>query len=166
MLFSTNSVAIHASVRLMACSLSTREEAWVPPQVSGVHTFQGQRLHVLQVGLGTFNAFLRNICDKDEEYPLLTWLLQAVGDQSKNLRGVGVEPVSEHIANLQSSLQQLPNSTLVQAAMSKSKRTVDVYGITPEAYQGYLDEAHPSDLQRFTEHLMFMRNMSCWPGPP
>ena len=133
----------------------------MPPQVSGVHTFQCQRLHLLQVGLGTFNTFLRNTCDKDEEYPLLTWLLQAVGDQSKNLRGVGVEPVSEHIANLQSSLQQLPNSTLVQAAMSKSERTVDIYGITPNAYQRYLDEVHPSDLQRFTEHLLFIRNMSC-----
>ena len=127
----------------------------------GSQSFQGQRLHVLQVGLGTFDTFLKNVCEGKETFPLLTWLLEAVSDPSKSLRGVGVEPMPEHVGSLKPFLQHMPNTTLVQAAMSRCEQSVDVYGLPNDAYNECLDKVCVSQRENFAEEAEFIRNMSC-----
>ena len=94
--------------------------------VIGSHNFQGGRLNILQIGLGTFSTFLQNLTDADEAYGELSWLLQASRDSSATLLGIGVEPVPKHVDRLKSRMHLLPNAALVRAAVSKESRCVEI----------------------------------------
>ena len=78
--------------------------------VYGNRDFQGQRLNVLQIGLGTYGTFLQNLAYPDQAHMSIAWLLKAVSDRSNSLLGVGVEPVPEHIGTLRPCLADLPNT--------------------------------------------------------
>lgn len=118
---------------------------------------------MLQIGLGTFGNFLQNLTDPDEVYAPVQWLLEASSNPSCSLLGVGVEPVSEHVERLAPALRELPNSSLVRAAVKGGGdgQSVPVYTITPEKYQSYLDQVAPEKLQDFADAVLFLQNMSC-----
>ena len=147
----------------ICCGQNRNADAFTVDRVPcwGSQNFQGLRLHVLQVGLGTFDTFLKNVCDGKETFPLLTWLLEAVSDPSKSLRGVGVEPMPEHVGSLKPFLQHMPNTTLVQAAMSRCEQSVDVYGLPNDAYNECLHKVCVSQRENFAQEAEFIRNMSC-----
>ena len=92
-----------------------RSSQWVP--ISGVRNFNGERLQVLQIGLGTFGTFLHNNISPDDYDPVVNWLLDAASDSTSTIRGVGVEPAPEHATKLLPALEILPNVALVQAAI-------------------------------------------------
>ena len=129
--------------------------------VTGVQHHRGQRLHILQIGLGTFNTFVHNLTDPDEEHWNLTWLLGASSNRSKDLLGVGVEPVPEHVSRLRPALKSLPNASLVQAAIGKGDEKVTVSTVTHEHVLQCLGEVQPSEQQSFCDAVSFLRNMYC-----
>ena len=142
--------------------MSSREQ---PPlsfgQVWGFQNFQQRRLQVLQIGLGTFGTFLHNACDSDEVYANLTWLLASTSDDSRSMLGVGVEPVPEHISALRPFLELMPNSSLVQAAVSRRESTVDVYSLPLGVYEKCLAVVDPSQRESFIMECSYVLNMSC-----
>ena len=57
-------------------------------------------------------------------------LLKAVSDQSNLLLGVDAEPMPEHVGTLRPCLKDLPNTSLVQAAITTETQSVDIYTVT------------------------------------
>lgn len=146
----------------MVC-LEHGEAAGQPAErlVDGLPDFGGQRLNILQIGLGTFGTFLQNLTKPQEVYPVVSWLLEAASNSSTNLLGVGVEPVPEHVERLQPLLRWLPNAALVRAAVGSMDQDVEVHAITPERYRKYVQTVRPTELQAFDDLVLFLRNMSC-----
>mmetsp|Transcript_31857 Transcript_31857/g.75600 ORF Transcript_31857/g.75600 Transcript_31857/m.75600 type:complete len:548 (-) Transcript_31857:60-1703(-) len=129
--------------------------------VTGCSDFQGHKLNMLQVGLGTFGTFIQNLTVPDEVFPGVSWLLNACTDGSKQLRAIGVEPVPEHADRLRPLLQGLPGAALVQAAVSAEERNVEVHAITPKCYEDCVQELLPKQQEAFDFLVSFLRNMSC-----
>eukprot|EP00928_Gymnodinium_smaydae_P014477 TRINITY_DN1530_c0_g2_i1.p1 TRINITY_DN1530_c0_g2~~TRINITY_DN1530_c0_g2_i1.p1 ORF type:complete len:604 (-),score=104.13 TRINITY_DN1530_c0_g2_i1:134-1945(-) len=129
--------------------------------IAGVRDFGGARLHILQIGLGTFGTFIDNLARDGGDHPAVSWLLSACSDSTRTLRGVGVEPVLEHIARLGQEVQKLPNASLVQAAIGSEPGEVKVYGLSRKAYERYLAEVPLECRQAFDDAVLYLRNMSC-----
>ena len=131
----------------------------------GTPDFEGGLVNIVQVGLGTNKIFVFDVaCDAHQTHPQMAWLLESVSNRSKSLRGVGVEPVPEHIQSLQPVLAQLPHVALVQAAMSNRHRedVVDVYGISPDVHDDKsLRHLCGKKRKLFHEQVEYLRNMSC-----
>ena len=98
--------------------------------VEGVQIFAGQRLHVLQIGLGAFGTFVEHITDEKERYQFLSWLLPAVTDSSSVLRAVGLEPLRHITSKLAPMLKGLPSAPLVQAAVGCNSQ--DLFNVHAE----------------------------------
>ena len=130
--------------------------------ITGVHDFRGQRLHFLQIGLGTFGTVIQNLTKPEEVYAGVEWLLEAASDDSPLLRSVGVEPVPEHAARLRPYLQKLPHSALVQAAVVRhGGQQVAVHALDADCYQSYLRQVKATDRNAFVDAALYLRNMSC-----
>jgi len=128
--------------------------------VFGKSHFQGNRLNILQIGLGTCRTFLQNLTDWEQEDEGVTWLMDSASNKSRTLLGVGVEPVPEHVEWLRQALQHLPNTSLVQAAIGKRSQEVTVYTITPEQYAECLKSADPAEEDAVKRSVLYLRNMS------
>eukprot|EP00928_Gymnodinium_smaydae_P014476 TRINITY_DN1530_c0_g1_i1.p1 TRINITY_DN1530_c0_g1~~TRINITY_DN1530_c0_g1_i1.p1 ORF type:complete len:604 (-),score=96.73 TRINITY_DN1530_c0_g1_i1:147-1958(-) len=129
--------------------------------ITGVQNFEDARLHILQIGLGTFGTFIDNLARDGDEYPAISWLLRACSDSSRTLRAVGVEPVLEHIARLGCEIEKLPNASLVQAAIGSEPGAVNVYGLSRKRYEGYLAQVPRPRREAFDAAVLYLRNMSC-----
>ena len=129
--------------------------------VTGVRDFQGQRLHILQIGLGTFGTVVQNLTDPKEGHHSVDWLMEGVSETTQSLRSVSVEPVPEHVETLRPALKKLPNSALVQAAIVRQGQSAAVHAIDPEVYKACLREVKPVHVDAFMENVLFLRNMSC-----
>lgn len=130
--------------------------------VYGKQDFHQKKLNMLQIGLGTFGTFVQNLTCPEEVYPAVSWLLDATSDKSDGLLAVGVEPVPEHVSRLVPKLKQLPNSALVQAAVSREdKESVEVHAMTKDSYEKHAQVMRPAELQAFDDLVIFLRNMSC-----
>ena len=121
--------------------------------VYGNRDFQGQRLNVLQIGLGTYGTFLQNLAYPDHAHMSIAWLLKAVSDQSNSLLGVGVEPVPEHIGTLRPCLEDLPNTSLVQAAVTTEIQSVEIYTVTSEEFTDTLTRVSVTQQQEFMRQV-------------
>ena len=126
--------------------------------IEGVQDFAGQRLHVLQIGLGTFGTFIEHITDEKERYQFLSWLLPAVTDSSSLLRAVGVEPLREICSRLVPMLKGLPNAALVHAAMGCQKEDLLMYRMNPDACRSRI-ELDQCDV--YDAAVLYLKNMSC-----
>ena len=104
-----------------------------PVVTHGCSDFHGRRLHVLQIGLGTFATFVQNVAETDQRYAAIDWLLLAASNKSPQLRAVGVEPVSEHVDRLVPHLTSLPNVALVKAAVSNRNGRDHVFCMSSSA---------------------------------
>ena len=116
---------------------------WVKcPNVHGLKQYKFRRLNVLQIGLGTFGTFFQNLAQPGEDEPFITWLLDTCSNKSKSLFGVGVEPVTEHVARLSPTLKELPNATLVEAAIGMRDETVKIHAVTKDFMDCCLERRH------------------------
>ena len=122
-------------------------------RVYGKTDFRGQRLNVLQIGLGTYGTFLQNLAYPDQAHMSIAWLLKAVSDQSNSLLGVGVEPVPEHIGTLRPCLADLPNTSLVQAAITTETQSVDIYTVTSDEVRESLEKVSLTQRQEFMRQV-------------
>ena len=129
--------------------------------VEGVRNFSGKRLNIIQIGLGTFGTFAQNLARPSEAYYPLSWIMEAVSDNSLSMLAVGVEPVPEHVNALRPILKSLPNATIVRAAVGDHGANVTVHTITPETYLRCLEKIPPGKIDDFKERATYLRNMSC-----
>jgi len=129
--------------------------------VIGTHDFKGKRLNILQIGLGTFGTFLENLTDENAASYSLHGLLEATRNSSKELLGVGVEPVSKHVDRLRPCIEQLPNTALVRAAVGKENQSVNVYALDQECHMKALSELNPLRRKECEERIVYLQNMSC-----
>ena len=121
--------------------------------VYGNRDFRGQRLNVLQIGLGTYGTFLQNLAYPDQAHMSIAWLLKAVSDRSNSLLGVGVEPVPEHIGTPRPCLADLPNTSLVQAAITTEMQSVEIYTLTSEEVTDTLTRVSVTQQQEFMRQV-------------
>ena len=121
--------------------------------VYGNKGFHGQRLNVLQIGLGTYGTFLQNLAYPDHAHMSIAWLLKSVSDQSNSFLGVGVDPVPEHIGTLRPCLEDLPNTSLVQAAITTEMQSVEIYTVTSEEVTDTLTRVSVTQQQEFMRQV-------------
>ena len=129
--------------------------------VEGMRDFNGKRLNIIQIGLGTFGTFAQNLARPNEVYHPLTWIMEAASDNSPSMLAVGVEPVPEHVNALRPTLKSLPNASIVRAAVGDHGAHVMVHTITPETYSRCLEKIPPGKIADFKERATYLRNMSC-----
>ena len=85
------------------------QEAAQPPLeilMLGKKDFKGEKLHMLQIGLGNFGTFVQYLANPSEAPAYnagIDWLLYATSNDFDNrtFLGVGVEPVVEHLKELE-----------------------------------------------------------------
>ena len=127
--------------------------------------FGGERIHVLQVGLGNNGTFLQNLTDSGEEWDrTIGCLLQAVSErQPARFKGVGVEPVEEHLQELlRGPAAALPHVALVQAALGEVEAEgVDMRVLTRSARDALVRRAPEGQREDIRWNFEFLRNMSC-----
>ena len=153
-------IASHGDPQAIGQCCRTAEAA-VDVPITGLCDFEGQRLHILQIGLGTFGTVVQHVAELDDTHPGVRWLLEAVSDASPSLRSVGVEPVPEHVARLRPALRKLPRSALVQAAVVRHGERVAVHALDKDCYQSCLRQVHADHLTEFVDRVLYLRNMSC-----
>lgn len=129
--------------------------------VTGCRDFEGYRLNILQIGLGTCRTFLQNLTDPSNSHQSVSWLLTAATDRSWRLRGVGVEPVPEHVEHLQPALESLPYTSLLQGAVSTCSEDVEVFAVTPQMYENAASKVPWALRDSFDNLVIYLRNMSC-----
>jgi hypothetical protein len=64
--------------------------------------FDGQHLHAVQVGLGTFATVMQNFVGAYDEWdPMIAWLLESTSECCpEHFRAVAVEPVAEATSHM------------------------------------------------------------------
>ena len=134
--------------------------------VFGCRNFEGRRLNVLQIGLGTFATFVHNLTGQGEMYTDIEWLMSAASTNSTDLLAVGVEPIQEHVKSLVTALQSLPNASLVQAAIGRRDINTSVHSLHP-TWKHLMQRLDPKEQESFYESVLFLLNMSSvgWPLP-
>ena len=131
--------------------------------VKGMQNFFGQRLHMLQIGLGTFATFVQELHTYEEKNKcFLSWLLSAVTDNSLLIRAVGVEPREDYVSRLTPlMLKDLPNSSLVQAALVSQNMEVVMHMLTPGCSETSRNKVTPDLHEAYDTALTYLHNMSC-----
>ena len=131
----------------------------------GCQSFGGRDVHVVQVGLGTNSTFIQNLRGNIEDWnSTIAWMLEVLSeDKPGAIRGVGVEPVLQHVGALQQGLDSaLPNVALVCAALGdRDCDGVDVHVLTKKHHDDLLRSV-PEHLRHDLQyHLEYILNMSC-----
>ena len=69
----------------------------------GCADFQECPVNVVQVGLGTNATFIQNVCGSHDHWNQnIHWMLKCVSERrSCAIKGIGIEPVEEHVQTLQ-----------------------------------------------------------------
>ena len=143
-------------------SLSSAEA----PITHGARDFSnrnGGRLHVLQIGLGTYGTFLENAAASGLGHPAIKWLLDAVSvDSWPEIVGVGVEPIPEHVSRLKAIVDTLPNTSLVQAAVSSDNSKIMMHCIPSDTLQRCHQQmaVFEKQEQRLSVDIEYLLNMA------
>ena len=126
--------------------------------------FNGKRVNVVQVGLGTNSTFLHNLGGKWDEWDRgIAWLLTAVSEKRPwRITGVGVEPVEEHVASLSvGSMKWLPHVAIAQVALGDENRKGEsIHVLTKRARDAILLQALPHARDDLRQDLCYLDNMS------
>ena len=126
----------------------------------GCENFHGERLHVLQIGLGTNKTFIQHLTG-NEWSECISWLLESVSENSASLRGVGVEPASDPFEKLVPELKDLSNATLVQAAIGRENGDAYLHTISDDEVFRVREGLESDKLNNFDSAVSYLRNMSC-----
>lgn len=124
--------------------------------------FHGERVNIVQIGLGTFGTFVQNLAgEESEQDAMVAWLLKALSEnQPGTVSGVAVEPVPEHLWRLRAFSKSLPNVALMQLAVGEHNSNSQIYVLTSEAHQSLLKEVKESEREALESDLLYLRNMS------
>jgi hypothetical protein len=126
--------------------------------------FDGQHLHAVQVGLGTFATVMQNLVGaRDEWDPMIDWLLESTSERRpEHFRAVAVEPVGEHVSRLRRGLSStMPNVALLQVALGEDVALESVYVFTEDAFAVALAAVPKDQQEEAGQQLTYLRNMSC-----
>ena len=138
---------------------------WASPQARGLLDFNGSRVQVVQVGLGTNSTFVQNLGGKRGEWcPMMDWLLKTVSERSSDrLQGVAVEPVTDHARAMRAiASRRLPNVQLVEVALGeKDEEGVEIHALTDRHSEEIIQKVSPRQRTSIEWDLAFLRNMSC-----
>ena len=144
-----------------------QEEDLTPPVKyvgKAVRNFTGERVHVLQIGLGTFGTFLK---------PDMGWILTLLEapiengcrPQEEDLRGIGVDCLEESCGLHEQLAQARPKCSVLNAAVDSSEGSRTLWclprGARMEVRQWMLEQKAPL-VQRVdaNHHLAYLENMS------
>ena len=132
----------------------------------GNKDFQGKRLHMLQIGLGTFGTFVHYLADSDDAYMYtasVDWLLSATSNGTKDISilGVAVEPVKEHLESLQALAGC--HTALVNAGIRDADGENNLYTIPSTLLKRADHDVTETDTTE--AQLVYLRNMSSIGAP-
>ena len=130
--------------------------------------FDGQHLHAVQFGLGTFATVMQNLVgSRDEWDPMIGWLLESTSEwRPEHFRAVAVEPVAEHVSRLRRELSStMPNVALLQVALGEHVASEPVYVFTEDAFAVAVVAVPKDQQEEAVQQLTYLRNMSCVGGP-
>ena len=127
--------------------------------------FGGNRIHAVQVGLGTNSTFVQNLGGLEEDWCAnMDWLLEIVSEfKPQTFTGVGVEPVEEYVKAMRAiSCKCLPKVALLQVALGEANQDdVELHVLTKEKNEEILMQVPEHQKEEVTYYLTFLRNMSC-----
>jgi len=129
--------------------------------------FDGKRVNIVQIGLGTFGTFVQNLAGKNGERDgMVAWLLRVLSETQRHmLSGVAVEPVPEHLQRLCVPARNLPKVAMMQVAVGETQGKAEIYVLTSEAHQLLLNGVAENQQSALKTELLYARNMSCVGGP-
>ena len=126
--------------------------------------FEGKRVHVVQIGLGTNSTVVQNLEGAKHEWcSSIDWLMGSMSEQHPlHLSGIAVEPVAELVDSLWNSAQLLPHMELVQVAMGE----FDVHGAEVRSFSTRAADALVGQVPwwkraALSNELGYICNMSC-----
>ena len=98
--------------------------------------FGGNRVNVVQIGLGTFGTFIQNLAGRSDEWSNnVKWLLDACSIQrTGRISGGAVEPVREHVDRLCVLVDRLQFVELVQVAIGEDDGVDNVHLFSVEMH--------------------------------
>lgn len=127
--------------------------------------YGGERVHAVQIGLGTFGTFIQNLAGRRGDWDkLISWLLESTSASGlpSEFKGVAVEPVSEHVLRLRRLESKLPQVTLVQAAIGDADVDSVEMHVLPKALHDALVNSVPERYRKgLRDELVYLRNMTC-----
>ena len=126
--------------------------------------FQGQRVHVVQIGLGTNSTVIQNLAGAWHEWcSSISWLMDSISERRRSeLRGIAVEPVKKLLSAHWDSAQDLPYMELVQVAMSEvDSDGANVMSFDPDAADALVLNAPWHKRDELRNKLEYILNMSC-----
>ena len=128
--------------------------------------FQGERVHCVQIGLGTFATFVQNLAGTRGEWDrMVGWLMEMTSAPRgcrNEFKGVAVEPVLEHVRRLKKLVQpMLPQVELVHAAIGENDmETVEMHVLTQAAHDELVRSVSPRNQRDVRDHLGYFLNMT------
>ena len=134
-----------------------------------LHNYGGQKLHFVQIGLGTNTTFIQNLVGDSTLWSSKVHFLfrqSSLWDQDLHFtRGIAVEPVLSLVEDLQPLASELPHVRLLQAAIGEeAAQDVPIFGLCNGMRADALRQVSLEDLPKLTEELEYFRNMSCLEG--
>ena len=131
--------------------------------IYGTHDFDGRRVHIVQIGLGTNSTFIQNFASSRDWDKGLDWILQIVSDVSPEcLTGVAVEPASEHVESLLPWVRQsLPCVALVQQAIGDMDGNSRLFKWPKHKHQALIRQVPSWQRCGLEWSLSYLLNMSC-----
>ena len=126
--------------------------------------FIGQRVHFVQIGLGTNSTCIQNLCDDAGWTHNIAWLLKATTadptDPSQT-RGISVEPMEKHVEALRPYVQNSQNLSLIRAAIgAEDSLEAAVFGIDRDTVDSLLAQVPEWQHEDFRHALEYILNMS------
>ena len=131
------------------------------------HLFQGNLVHVLQIGLGTNNTFLDDTC-----WGTAFFVNASSHEPGEQLRGIGVDPLEECVLPLRSvaKKKKMDQISMVLGSVGEFAGLGTVFcvpGNIRTAIQAEMDErsVEPSVREEVEREIMFLENMSSMDAP-
>ena len=118
-----------------------------------------ERVHILQVGMGTNKTFL------DGDYEIEALLQGTSKQRHEPLRAIGVDPVAEWIQNLEQRCQASDNVNLIVGAVARAPGTRVLCGLPAGAREQLTDSVAwerigKSNRSNVLHHLEYLENMA------
>ena len=131
--------------------------------------FNGRRIQVVQVGLGTNSTFVQNLSGAQAVWNKnISCLLETVTETRPWLiEGIGVEPVKEHAEKLRAGFDSLmPHVALVQAALGEVmlESSSTIHCLTEEDRASIVSQVPVRLHKGMLWDLGYLENMSCVGG--
>lgn len=126
--------------------------------------FNGEKLHFIQIGLGTNSTVIQNLAGKKEEYSkCIGWLLEPCSEkQPEHVRGIALEPVKDIVDALRHTAAAMPRVQLVHAAMGEREESdANLTCLSLKDRDKALEKVPADKRQKLQNELEYMRNMSC-----